>query len=61
MEATLRIPDIFENADRDLGHALGFDVYIAANDRTRPWACGVLADGGLSELPAALANARLLD
>ena len=30
---------------RDLGAALGFTPYIAANDRTRPWAGGLLGDG----------------
>lgn len=39
---------------RDLGHALGFAVWIAANDRGRPWGTGRLGDGCLSELPAAL-------
>jgi type II restriction enzyme len=39
---------------RDLGHALGFAVWIAANDRGRPWGTGRLSDGCLTELPAAL-------
>lgn len=36
---------------RDLGKALGFDVWIAANDRTRPLGTGKLGDGCLMELP----------
>ncbi|HET7754358.1 MAG TPA: type II restriction endonuclease [Anaeromyxobacteraceae bacterium] len=40
---------------RDLGKALGFDVWIAANDRNRPCGSGRLADGCVSELPATLA------
>jgi type II restriction enzyme len=40
---------------RDLGRALGFDVWIAANDRTRPLADGRLGDGCVAALPAALA------
>lgn len=42
---------------RDLGRALGFDVWIAQNDRRRPWAGGLLSDGCLEALPAALASA----
>lgn len=37
---------------RDLGHALGFDVWIAANDVGRPFAGGRLGDGCLHGLPA---------
>lgn len=40
---------------RDLGRALGFDVWVAANDRARPIGDGVLADGCLDALPADLA------
>jgi len=36
---------------RDLGHSLGYDVWIAANDRSRPWQDGKLGDGCLSVLP----------
>lgn len=36
---------------RDLGVALGFDVWIAANDRSRPYENGTLADGCLRSLP----------
>lgn len=39
---------------RDLGHALGFDVWIASNDRSRSLHAGRLGDGCLSELPAKL-------
>lgn len=39
---------------RDLGHALGFAVHLAANDRTREWGGSQLGDGCLSELPASL-------
>ena len=40
---------------RDLGKALGFDVWIAANDRNRPCGSGRLADGCIPALPQALA------
>jgi len=43
---------------RDLGIALGFDVWIASNDRNRPCGEGHLADGCLDRLPAALENAQ---
>ena len=52
---------------RDLGRALGFDVWIAANDRSRAWNGGRLGDGCLETLPAAVVNApgadavRLID
>lgn len=39
---------------RDLGKALGFEVWIAANDRTRPLGVGKLGDGCLTELPPAV-------
>jgi type II restriction enzyme len=39
---------------RDLGLALGFDVWIANNDRSRAWNDGRLGDGCLVELPAQL-------
>lgn len=41
---------------RDLGRALGFDVWIAANDRGRPLGLGKLGDGCLTDLPAPLAS-----
>lgn len=40
---------------RDLGLALGFDVWIASNDRNRPYAGGRLADGCLQVLPPSVA------
>src|SRR5581483_2777311 len=52
---------------RDLGIALGFQVHIAANDRSRVWGEGKLADGCLEELPPRLRTApgadavRLID
>ena len=50
---------------RDLGLALGFATWIAANDRNRAYAGGKLADGCLDELPAALQagaeSIRLID
>jgi len=39
---------------RDLGRALRFQVFVAANDRSRPYAGGRLGDGCLDELPPAL-------
>jgi type II restriction enzyme len=41
---------------RDLGGALGFQVWVAANDRGRHYREGTLADGCLPELPAATVN-----
>lgn len=46
---------------RDIGHSLGFEVWIAANDRSRPIGTGVLADGCLMALPTALASAAAAD
>ena len=43
---------------RDLGKALGFSVWVAANDRNRPYRGGLLADGCLSDLPASASNGR---
>lgn len=42
---------------RDLGRALGFDVWIAANDRARDAGNGQLGDGCLEALPEPLASA----
>lgn len=39
---------------RDLGHALGFDVWVAANDRSRPFGIGRLADGCIAQLPSSV-------
>jgi type II restriction enzyme len=41
---------------RDLGKALGFDVWVAANDRGRPCGAGKLGDGCLPELPPAVGS-----
>jgi type II restriction enzyme len=46
---------------RDLGKALGYDVWIASNDRSRAYAGGVLGDGCLQVLPIALASASAID
>ena len=51
---------------RDLGCALGFDVYVAANDHGRPVDGGRLGDGCRNELPPAVAgvgaeSVRLID
>lgn len=39
---------------RDLGLAMGFDVWIAANDRTRPYGDATLGAGCLATLPPGL-------
>ena len=50
---------------RDLGLSLGFDVWIASNDRSRACGNGVLGDGCLEQLPASAAvgidSVRLID
>lgn len=50
---------------RDLGLALGFDVWIASNDRSRPYAEGRLGDGCVTTLLAdgvqATESVRLID
>ena len=52
---------------RDLGLALGFGVWVAGNDRNRPYGGGRLADGCLDALPGPLGGApaaesiRLID
>lgn len=40
---------------RDLGRSLGFDVWVATNDRGRACGSGRLGDGCLDELPSRLA------
>ena len=40
---------------RDLGRALGFDVWVAANDRGRAYGQGKLGDGCMERLPEAIA------
>ena len=50
---------------RDLGKALGFEVWVAANDRARGYAGGRLDDGCLTQLPAGIQvgtdSVRLID
>lgn len=52
---------------RDLGRALGYDVWVAANDRGRAYGAGSLGDGCLECLPAPVGAApgaeavRLID
>ena len=46
---------------RDLGVSLGFNVWVAANDRARPLDSGRLSDGCLEELPVAVAQAEGAD
>ncbi len=52
---------------RDLGKALGYDVWIASNDRGRPYNSGKLGEGCLERLPEAIEKApgadavRLID
>ncbi len=41
---------------RDLGRALGYQVWVAANDRNRPLGGGRLADGCCDSLPPALTD-----
>ena len=43
---------------RDLGKALGFAVWIAANDRSRPYQGGQLVDGCLTQLPDGISAGR---
>ena len=43
---------------RDLGHQLGFDVWIANNDKGRTFGNGHLGDGCLSEVPVAVRQIR---
>jgi len=52
---------------RDLGLALGFEVWVASNDRSRDYGSGRLGDGCRAELPAVFASSpaaetiRLID
>lgn len=49
---------------RDLGKALGFKVWIASNDRSRPYGNGRLSDGCLENLPSTVGatdTVRLID
>jgi type II restriction enzyme len=46
---------------RDLGHALGFKVWIASNDRSRDFEKGKLCDGCLVTLPEMVRTSRNAD
>lgn len=46
---------------RDLGKALGYSVWIAANDRSRIYAGGRLGDGCLASLSSPLASSSAID
>lgn len=46
---------------RDLGHALDYDVWIAANDRRRDYNGGELGKGCLESLPPSIASAPGID
>jgi type II restriction enzyme len=46
---------------RDLGLAVGFGVWVASNDRSRPYAAGRLSDGCLDALPAPLETMQAAD
>ncbi|MGE4334508.1 MAG: type II restriction endonuclease [Pigmentiphaga sp.] len=46
---------------RDLGRALGFNVWVASNDRARLYSGGRLADGCLDVLPVALESSLAVD
>lgn len=46
---------------RDLGLALGFQVWIASNDRSRPYAAGRLADGCRTTLPRTILDGPAAD
>lgn len=46
---------------RDLGRALGFQTWVASNDRNRPYAGGRLADGCLDVLPELLETSQAAD
>jgi type II restriction enzyme len=41
---------------RNLGLSLGFDVWVAANDKSRPFADGKLADGCIAQLPSSVSG-----
>lgn len=46
---------------RDLGMALGYDIWIASNDRNRSYLGGRLSEGCLNTLPASLQNRSAVD
>lgn len=43
---------------RDVGHQLGFDVWIASNDKGRTLGSGHLGDGCLLEMPSVVGNIK---
>lgn len=43
---------------RDLGKALGYEIWIAANDRSRVWKDVKLADGCVAELPVSITTTQ---
>jgi len=46
---------------RDLGRALGYDVWVASNDRNRTYTTGRLGDGCLDALPDAIGSGPASD
>ena len=46
---------------RDLGRALGYQIWVASNDRGRSYAGGSLAEGCLDRLPADLETSLAID
>jgi type II restriction enzyme len=46
---------------RDLGRALGYDIWIASNDRTRSYDGGFLSDGCLAGLPEPVSRSPAID
>jgi type II restriction enzyme len=46
---------------RDLGSALGFSVWVASNDRNRPYGSGRLGDGCLTDLPGWVSDSNARD
>jgi type II restriction enzyme len=46
---------------RDIGRALGYEVWVASNDRARAYGTGRLADGCLESLPDPLASGTAAD
>lgn len=43
---------------RDVGHQLGFDVWVASNDKTRVFGSGHLGDGCLPEMPSGVGHIK---
>lgn len=46
---------------RDLGHALGYAVWVASNDRGRAYGQGSLSDGCVERLPDAIVQSPAVD